>query len=120
MSRSASLGKLGEDLAASWLQQNGYIIRHRNWKSGRTEIDIIAENERYIVFAEVKTRSADFLVDPAAAVNIPKQRTIIFAASVYLKNHNIGKEARFDIISVLTDGEEHVIDHIENAFYPTM
>jgi putative endonuclease len=120
MSRSASLGRQGEDIAAGWLQEHGYIIRHRNWKSGRTEIDIIAENERYIVFAEVKTRSADFLVDPAAAVNVPKQRTIIFAASDYIKNHNIDKEARFDIVTVLTDGVNHVIDHMENAFYPTM
>ncbi|MEZ5019827.1 MAG: YraN family protein [Bacteroidales bacterium] len=120
MSRSASLGKLGEDLAAGWLQQHGYTILQRNWKSGRTEIDIIAENDRYIVFAEVKTRSADFLVDPAAAVNVAKQRTIVFAASNYIKGRNLGKEARFDIISVLTDGAKHMIDHIENAFYPTM
>lgn len=120
MTRSASLGKLGEDLAAEWLLQHGYTIRDRNWRSGRTEIDIIAENDQFIVFAEVKTRSSDYLADPAGAVNVPKQRTIIFAASGYLKSKNLAKEARFDIITVVDDGQERVIDHIENAFYPTM
>jgi len=120
MTRSASLGKLGENLAAEWLQQHGYTILDRNWKSGRTEIDIIAENDRFIVFAEVKTRSAGYLADPATAVNVPKQRTIIFAASNYIKNRNLEKEARFDIITVVADGPERIIDHMENAFYPTM
>jgi putative endonuclease len=120
MTRSASLGILGENLAAEWLQQHGYTILDRNWKSGRTEIDIIAENDRFIVFAEVKTRSAGYLADPATAVNVPKQRTIIFAASNYIKNRNLEKEARFDIITVVADGPERIIDHMENAFYPTM
>lgn len=120
MISSASLGKLGEDIAAEWLQQHGYTIRDRNWRSGRTEIDIIAENDQFIVFAEVKTRSSDYLADPAAAVNVPKQRTIIFAASSYIKIKNLAKEARFDIITVVAGGQQRVIDHIENAFYPTM
>jgi putative endonuclease len=120
MARSASLGKMGEDLAAEWLRQKGYAICERNWRSGRTEIDIIAENDRFIVFVEVKTRSSDFLVDPAGAVTIPKQRTIIFAASDYIKSKNIPKEARFDIITVVVEGPDHMVDHIENAFYPTM
>jgi putative endonuclease len=111
---------MGEDLAAEWLQQHGYTIRDRNWRSGRTEIDIIAENDEFIVFAEVKTRSAGYLADPAAAVNVPKQRTIIFAASNYLKSKNLEKEARFDIITVVAGGPELLMDHVENAFYPTM
>jgi putative endonuclease len=120
MSDKASLGIRGEELAAGWLRQHGYTIRDRNWRSGRTEIDIIAENSEYIVFVEVKTRSADYQVSPADAVNVPKQRTIIFAASNYINNYRISLEARFDIITVIFSGQQWEIDHIENAFYPTM
>ena len=120
MSDRAETGAMGEDLAAGYLRQQGYTIRDRNWTSGRTEIDIIAEDNDYIVFVEVKTRSADFQVHPRDAVNVPKQRTIIFAASNYIDRYHINKEARFDIITVIFNGREREIDHIENAYYPTM
>jgi putative endonuclease len=120
MSNRAALGIRGEELAAGWLRQHGYTIRDRNWRSGRTEIDIIAENSDYIVFVEVKTRSADYQVSPADAVNVPKQRIIIFAASNYINQFNLNKEARFDIITVIFKGADGEINHIENAFYPTM
>ncbi|MCI0523441.1 MAG: YraN family protein, partial [Bacteroidales bacterium] len=84
------------------------------------EIDIVAENSEYIVFVEVKTRASDYQVHPRDAVNVPKQRTIIFAASNYINRNNLGKEARFDIITVIFNGPSCEIDHIENAFYPTM
>ena len=89
MSSSAAMGVRGEEMAADWLRQHGYTIRNRNWRSGRTEIDIIAETSEYIVFVEVKTRSADYQVNPADAVNVPKQRTIIFAASNLYRNSTI-------------------------------
>ena len=73
MSDKAALGARGEELAAGYLRQHGYTIRDRNWRSGRTEIDIIAENSEYIVFVEVKTRSADYQVHSRDAVNVPKQ-----------------------------------------------
>lgn len=120
MSDTASMGARGEELAAGWLRQHGYHIRDRNWRSGRHELDIVAENNEYIVFVEVKSRSADYQVQPGDAVNVPKQRTIIFAASNYIKKYNLQKEARFDIITVVFRGRDLEIDHIENAYYPTM
>lgn len=120
MSDRHSLGPQGEELAAGYLVRLGYRIRHRNWRSGRTEIDIIAENDLYIVFVEVKSRSADYAVHPAEAVSVPKQRTIINAASNYIDTYGISREARFDIITVIISGNNHELDHIENAYYPTM
>jgi len=87
MSESQSLGQKGETFAIEYLQKAGYKIRHRNWRSGKKELDIVAENKDYIVFVEVKTRN---------------------------------KESRFDVITVITKGEVLDIDHIENAFYPTL
>ena len=120
MSDKHSLGPRGEELAAGYLTKQGYKIRHRNWRSGRTEIDIIAENDLCIIFVEVKSRSAGYSVHPSEAVNVPKQRTIIFAASNYIDTYGIEKEARFDIITVVFSGCTGEIDHIENAYYPTM
>jgi putative endonuclease len=120
MSDKTETGLKGEELAADFLKQKGYTIRHRNWRSGRTEIDIVAENNEFIVFVEVKTRAADYQVHPRDAVNVPKQRTIIFAASNYIERFRVSKEARFDIITVIFDGTDLEIDHIESAYYPTM
>jgi putative endonuclease len=120
MSDRTGLGPRGEELAAAYLMENGYSIRDRNWRSGKTEIDIIAENNDYIVFVEVKTRSADYQVHPAEAVNVPKQRTIINAASNYINRNGLAKEARFDIITVIISRTGRQVDHIENAFYPTI
>ncbi|HNX66551.1 MAG TPA: YraN family protein [Bacteroidales bacterium] len=120
MSDNAETGARGEDIAAQWLRAAGYTIRDRNWRSGKTEIDIIAENDRFIVFVEVKSRAADYQVHPRDAVTVPKQRTIIFAASNYLKRYNIDKESRFDIITVVFYGSQWDVEHIEDAYYPTL
>ncbi|NMC39313.1 MAG: YraN family protein [Bacteroidales bacterium] len=120
MAESHNLGKSGEDQAAEHLGNSGYTIRHRNWKSGKTEIDIVAENRDFIVFVEVKTRSSDTFLRPADAVNRQKQRTIIFAADNYIRKYGIEKESRFDIITIISKGETSDIEHIENAFYPTL
>jgi putative endonuclease len=120
MSESQLLGQKGEDLAADFLVAAGFSILFRNWQWGRNEIDIIAENKDYIVFAEVKTRSDDYLVEPGAAINRDKRRAIVTAANGYLQRFKIDKEARFDIITVIQSVDSHKIDHIEGAFYPTL
>ena len=120
MAESHALGKEGEDFAAEHLKNAGYRILSRNWKAGKLEIDIIAENKDFIVFAEVKTRSEDAQMDPVTAVNKEKQRSIIFAANSYLQWNNIDKESRFDVIIVIKKGKEFQIEHIEDAFYPTL
>jgi putative endonuclease len=120
MSDSQILGQQGEDIATGFLEAAGYKILFRNWKWGSNEIDIIAENNDFIIFAEVKTRSADFLMQPATAVTRSKRKGIISAANGYLQRFKIDKEARFDIITIVQSFDSHEIDHIESAFYPTL
>ncbi len=121
MSESSSLGRKGEDLAASFLAGKGYQIRNRNWKAGKLEVDIIAETGEFIVFVEVKTRSEDFLESPQDAVTRDKQRSLVLAADNYIRWHDIAKEVRFDVITVLAKGQTLTIEkHIEDAFYPTL
>jgi putative endonuclease len=120
MAESHLLGLKGEELATAYLRDAGYKILYRNWSWGKHEIDIIAENRDFVVFAEVKTRSADYYIPPASAVNLQKQKSIILAADGYIRKFNINKEGRFDVITVINDGDKFEIDHIEGAFYPTL
>jgi putative endonuclease len=120
MADSHLLGQKGEDLAADYLKKAGFRILFRNWKWGKHEIDIIADNKDLIIFVEVKTRSDDYQMHPVTAITSDKQKSIIFAADGYLQRFNIDKESRFDVITIIKKIESYEIDHIEGAFYPTL
>jgi len=120
MAESHMLGIKGEDLAAEHLKKSGYKILFRNWKWGKNEIDIIAEKDDTVVFAEVKTRTDEFLGGVASAISTEKQKSIIYAAEGYIRRYNVDKESRFDVLTIIVQGETYTIDHIESAFYPTL
>jgi putative endonuclease len=120
MAESHLLGQKGEEIAVKHLEDKGYKIRHRNWKAGRHEIDIIAETKEFIAFVEVKARNDNYQMHPVSAVTKEKQKSIIFAADSYIQRYNIDKESRFDVITIITKGDDFEIDHIEDAFYPTL
>ncbi|MEI6047365.1 MAG: YraN family protein [Bacteroidota bacterium] len=120
MAESHILGQKGEDLANDYLKNAGFNILFRNWKWGKHEIDIIADNKDIIVFVEVKTRTDDYQMHPVTAVTNEKQKSIIYAADGYLQKFNVNKEGRFDVITIIKTGETYDIDHIEGAFYPTL
>ncbi|MDP4224160.1 MAG: YraN family protein [Bacteroidota bacterium] len=119
MSESHSLGRKGEALAAEHLQKKGYKIRHRNWVSGRNEVDIVAENKDYVVFVEVKTRSEE-LLDVRELVPPKKQKILEYVAHSYIRRYGLDKESRFDVIVITGDEDNLKINHIEDAFYPTL
>ena len=110
------LGKKGEDAAVRYLRQKGYEILERNWVYERYEIDIIARDEEFIVFAEVKTRSSSQWGNPEEAVSKGKIKRIVEAADFYLNENDIDCPARFDIIALIWDGQKFEIDHIDDAF----
>jgi putative endonuclease len=120
MSESHETGIAGEVIAKEYLVKKGYKILHTNWRSGKREIDIVAENKDFIVFVEVKTRTDDYFMHPRHAVTSEKQKSIIFAAENYISRYQIDKESRFDIVSIISGGKSTEIEHIEDAFYPTL
>jgi putative endonuclease len=120
MTESKDLGDKGEDLAADFLRKNGYTILFRNWKYGKYEIDIIAENREFIIFAEVKTRSENPLDPPVNAITRDKQKAMIWGAEAYVRRYRINKESRFDVIIVLQKGDDFEIEHMPYAFYPSL
>jgi putative endonuclease len=120
MAESHTLGQKGEDLATEYLKKSGFKILFRNWKWGKHEIDLIAENKDLIVFAEVKTRTDELRIPVSDIVTREKQKSIIRAAEGYIKKYNIDKDSRFDVITIIKKSEDFEIDHIEDAFYPTL
>jgi putative endonuclease len=113
-------GKQGEAIALNHLRQNGYTILKTNWQSGHKEIDIIAQKDDQLVIVEVKARKTAFFGEPEEFVTKSKQKMLIAAANHYLLKNNLDLEVRFDIISVLFKGDNYRVNHIEDAFYPTL
>ncbi|WP_419494342.1 YraN family protein [Chryseobacterium bernardetii] len=110
-------GKIAEDIAADFLQKNGYKILTRNFRFQKAEIDIITEKDDVIIIIEVKARSTDAFMLPQEAVTKTKIRSIVLAANHYLEEYNKQNEVRFDIISILPDENKNlIIDHITDAF----
>ena len=115
------LGNKGEQIATDYLLGKGYKILHRNFVAFGAEIDIVAMDESTdsIVFVEVKTLSNSYFEQPYEKVNFKKQKQIIKAANSYLVRHNIDKEARFDVVSIVAnDATPLQIEHIISAFNP--
>ena len=117
MAAHNDIGHKGEDMAAEYLQQQGYCVLERNWTNkGCKEIDIIATKDDVVVFVEVKTRKAGSATTPVSAVDARKQRRIILAADSYLKTHRIDFRCRFDVVCIIYNDEASRIEHLEDAF----
>jgi putative endonuclease len=114
-------GNIGEEKAVHHLRELGFSILHRNWRYIKYEIDIICENEEWIVFVEVKTRSTKEYGNPEEFVSRKQQRQIIEAAHQYLIDNEIEKEARFDVFSLILYPDNTIeLEHIPHAFTPTI
>jgi len=113
-----SKGKTGEKYVCKFLKKKKFKILEVNMRNKYSEIDIIAEDKSYIIFVEVKTRTTDFPIRPAEAVNLQKQHKIMLAAKYYLTYKNISKQPRFDVAEVYMNenGKLLKINYIENAF----
>ena len=121
MSLAHEIGRIGEQLVAEFLQENGYIILRKNYIGAHGEIDIIAESQKELIFVEVKTRSEDFLVSPADAVDVFKQHRIISTATEFMRKLHYDGDFRFDIAEVVYKKDQKgnrrfSLNYIKNAF----
>jgi putative endonuclease len=114
------LGRKGESLAKTFLEDAGYEILDENWTYGKAEIDLIAYKNSVIIFTEVKTRTGNSFGEPEDFVDARKQKLLADAADeyIYLMDHQ--GDVRFDIISILFDkNANYTLKHIEDAFWPS-
>jgi putative endonuclease len=111
-------GALGEKAAKKHLKKSGLKFLTANFRSKRGEIDLVFREGQCLVFVEVKTRSSEDWMRPAAAVNTEKRRLISQCALDYLRLlRNPQVKIRFDIVEVLLqEGAVREIRHLPNCF----
>src|SRR5213080_2149540 len=104
------LGRRGEELAAAYLEQQGYRIVAANFTLpvGRNtrgaivnaEIDLVAYDGSTLCFIEVKTRVSDQVAAPQANVDLRKRRQIARAARGYRRMFGlIDSPFRYDVLT---------------------
>jgi putative endonuclease len=120
MAAHNELGKRGETIAKDYLENLGYRILNMNWKYGRAEVDVIANQDGKLIFVEVKTRSSTNFGEPEDFVYSKKEKQLEWASSAYIEQRNHQGEIRFDIIAIVFENKDlYKINHIEDAFWPS-
>ena len=120
MGRSKLTGAWGEALAAEYLRKKRYKIVAAGYRSRFGEIDLIAENKKFLVFAEVKLRKSGDFARAMEYVDTRKQDRLRTTASLYLSQHPTRLQPRFDVIEIYapegTETSRPEINHMEDAF----
>ncbi len=112
------LGRLGEQLAATHLIEQGYTLEELNYRVAHTgEIDIIATLNGVTVFCEVKSQSRGQWGPPEVQVDSRKRDRIMAAAQRYTTEKEIETEVRFDVIALKFTKAGPSINHLENCIY---
>ena len=114
------LGAWGERVAADFLRQSGFAVLETNYRSRFGEIDLIAQDDRFVVFAEVKVRSDDRFALAREAVGPAKQERIRATALLWLSDTGYDRQPRFDVIEIYAPYGVKTrwprVVHLENAF----
>ncbi|MBE6030811.1 MAG: YraN family protein [Clostridiales bacterium] len=118
MNRKGYFGQKGEEKSCRYLEEKGYTIIERNFRSRTGEIDIIALKRGAIHFIEVKTRSSTDFGFPSEAVTREKRRKLILTSRYYLTCHREfeGFRHQMDIMEVLVRNDRFYFRFMENAF----
>ncbi len=109
------VGSYWEKRVADYLSDAGYIVLEMNYRTRFSEIDVIAQDQHFLVFIEVKYRASSYSGNPFEAVDSRKQQRIRNGALSYLKSNGYvidDTNIRFDVIGI--EGDR--IEHIKNAF----
>ena len=114
------LGRWGEALAAEELRRRGYRVVAAGWQCRFGEIDLIAENGKYISFTEVKLRRNDRIAQAREFVDRRKQERIRTTAQLYLAECPSQLQPRFDVVEIYApegmQTKRPVVIVLENAF----
>jgi putative endonuclease len=127
--RRAALGRLGEELATTHLEQLGFRVLARNVRTRQGEIDVIAFDGHTLVFAEVKTRHAGARggairpdQEPLWGLGARQRARLRRLAAAWLRDRGaeepFARAIRFDALGVIVDGSGALrrLEHIEQAW----
>jgi putative endonuclease len=114
------LGRRGELIAKNFLLKKGLSFVKANVRFERAEVDLVFKDEenKILVFVEVKTRTNKSFGEPEESVTPPKMEQIRKAAMGFVSEHSEFDEfdLRMDVITIMITGDRTEVNHIENAF----
>lgn len=105
---STAIGRQAEDVAAAFLESEGYLVLNRNWRTRQCEIDIVAEKDHVFYFVEVKYRSRSDWGEGFDYITGKKLRQMHFAAEYWLAQHAAGA-ADYRLSAMELSGEPPII-----------
>ncbi len=100
MAKHLETGRQGENLAAEWLQAQGFELLHRNWKYSYFELDVVAVKAGILHFIEIKTRTTDTYGYPEEGVTPKKMERLMSAGEQFLVQQPYWKRIQYDILSI--------------------
>ena len=100
MENKTRLGPWGEEIAARCLERKGFEIVERNFRCRFGEIDIIAKNAEFLVFAEVKLRKSAKFGEAREFVDKRKRERLSASAALWLEEHETELQPRFDVVEI--------------------
>ena len=101
-------GRLGEHLAATYFEERGYNILHRNWRHKNKEVDLIASHNSMLHFIEVKTATTLKFGHPEEKVDVKKIRYLIDASEEFLYENPQWLRIQFDVLSITMIRDEEI------------
>ena len=117
MASHNDLGWKGEEMARDHLKKKGFVIREKNWRFQRAEIDIIDQKGNLLSVVEVKTRSSSYFGEPGEFIHRKKIKSLTRAIDHYIQQEELDVEVRFDVIGIVINQSNISIVHWEDAFY---
>ncbi|NOQ22895.1 MAG: YraN family protein [Candidatus Aegiribacteria sp.] len=117
----SDVSRKAESFVCRWLEERGWNIEARNYRTRRSEIDIVAKKEDVLSFVEVKFASDSSATITLGKIDSTKQARIVHAASAYLSAKPPSGQIRFDVAVVRGSSMNLRMDiYLEDAFRPDL
>ena len=110
-------GRAGEQLAAFFLSERGYLVLAQNQRTPLGELDLICRSLSEVVVVEVKSRSSEEYGEALEAIGPRKARRLRAAAAWWLADRGLFPcPVRFDAVIVIMDGHGGLcsLQHLRN------
>ena len=102
------------------LESQGFQLVAAGWQCRFGEIDLLMKDRQYLLFVEVKLRKNAKLAQAREAVSAAKQKRLRTSAELFLMEHALDLQPRFDVAEVYaykgTETIDPVIEYFEDAF----
>jgi putative endonuclease len=116
ISSDQNTGQRAEDRALEYLTRHGLKLIERNYRSRYGEIDLIMEDQRTIVFVEVRFRRGSRFGGALESVDRRKQAKLLVTAARFLQDQHINRPTRFDVAALSPSKEGFTVEWVKDAF----